>query len=410
MFQLLRQSRYPVEFALLVALALFLPLIEGPKNLAWLGYVCAWLWNRARARDFGGPWDLWDTLIALWIVSGYLVALFAPFDHAEWKGASDLARYASVLWLVKRGGYSWPEVRWVLGALVVSAVAATAHGWWKYWPQIRAGSGEVLQLKSVGHVNHSAIYLAIVLGLCLAWTFARWRAWRLPRRAAALAVNAFLLVSLIVTASRGAVGAALLFFFLLAVAWWPRSRAPLAAALVGLATTGAAIVGLDAEVLRKQKALVAANDALNVRDRIWRTGLAAWEQYPWFGVGMSNYSLIKPEDLAARRAAAGRSFDAERYIRSAHGHSLYVNALAERGAVGAAALFAVLAAWLVRLVRLRPRPDASDDEWLRWGGAASGGFVTVVAGLGNTTLHHEHGILAVLLLGLWLTRLARRAS
>ncbi|MEW5864673.1 MAG: hypothetical protein AB1773_13935 [Pseudomonadota bacterium] len=195
--------RYPVEIGLLIALALFLPLVEAPKNLAWLGYVCVWLWNRARARDFGGPWDLWDTLIALWIVSGYLVALFAPFDHAEWKGADDLARYATVLWLAKRGGYSGREVRWVLGALVVSALAATALGWWKYWPQIRAGHGSALQLKSVGHVNHSAIYLAIVLGLCLAWTLARWRAWSVPRRALALAVDAFLLVSLVVTASRG---------------------------------------------------------------------------------------------------------------------------------------------------------------------------------------------------------------
>jgi O-antigen ligase len=402
--------RYPVEIGLLIALALFLPLVEAPKNLAWLGYVCVWLWNRARARDFGGPWDLWDTLIALWIVSGYLVALFAPFDHAEWKGADDLARYATVLWLAKRGGYSGREVRWVLGALVASAVAAAALGWWKYWPQIRAGHGSALQLKSVGHVNHSAIYLAIVLGLCLAWTFARWRAWSVPRRALALAVDAFLLASLVITASRGAVAAAVLFAMVLAAAWWPRSRAPLVAVLVGLAMTGAAIVGLDAEVLRKQKALVAADDALNVRDRIWRTGLAAWEQYPWFGVGMSNYSLIRPEEVARWRAEAGRPFDAERHVQSAHGHSLYVNALAERGIVGAGVLFAVLGAWLLWLVRFRPRAGAGDEEWRLWGGAASAWFVTVVAGLGNTTLHHEHGILAVLLLGLWLCRLARRAS
>ncbi|MDW8468752.1 MAG: hypothetical protein RML56_06960 [Burkholderiales bacterium] len=37
-------------------------------------------------------------------------------------------------------------------------------------------------------------------------------------------------------------------------------------------------------------------------ERIWRTGLAAWEHYPWFGVGMSKYSLIEPEGLAPARA------------------------------------------------------------------------------------------------------------
>lgn len=125
---------------------------------------------------------------------------------------------------------------------------------------------------------------------------------------------------------------------------------------------------------------------------------------------MSNYSLIRPEEVARWRAEAGRPFDAERHVQSAHGHSLYVNALAERGIVGAGVLFAVLGAWLLWLVRFRPRAGAADEDWRLWSGAASAWFVTVVAGLGNTTLHHEHGILAVLLLGLWLCRLARRAS
>ncbi|MCX7961218.1 MAG: O-antigen ligase family protein [Burkholderiales bacterium] len=393
-----------------MSLALFLPLLEAPKNLAWLAYVGVWLWNRARARDFGGPWDLWDTLIALWIASGYLVAAFAPFDHAEWKGANDLLRYASILWLVKRGGYSVRELRWVLGALVLSALAAAALGFWKYWPAIRAGTGSALQLRSVGHVNHSAIYLAIVLGACTAWIFARWRAWTTAQRAAALAADGFLLVSLLVTASRGAIAAGLATCLLVAAAWWPRSRAPLVATLAAAALAAAALFAMRAEVVRKHEALAASDDILNVRDRIWRTGLAAWEHYPWFGVGMSNYSLIRPEDLGARYAETGRAFDATRYIQSAHGHNLFVNALAERGAVGAGVLFAVLAAWLVWLARLRPRADSSDDAWLLWGAAASGGLVTVLAGLVNTTLHHEHGILAALLLGLWLCSLTRRAS
>lgn len=406
----LREARYPTELGILISLALFLPLLEAPKNLAWLAYVGVWLWNRTRARDFGGPWDLWDTLIALWIASGYLVAAVAPFDHAEWKGANDLLRYASILWLVKRGGYSVRELRWVLGALVFSALAATAFAWWKYWPAIRAGAGSALQLRSVGHVNHSAIYLAIVLGAATAWVFARWRAWTIAQRAAALAADGFLLVSLLVTASRGAIVAGLATCLLVAAAWWPRSRAPLAATLAAAALAAAALFAMRAEVLRKHEALAASDDILNARERIWRTGLAAWEHYPWFGVGMSNYSLIEPEDLARARAAAGRPFELERYLRSAHGHNLYVNALAERGTVGAGALFAVLAAWLVWLVRRRPRADSSDDAWLLWGAAASAALVTLVAGLVNTTLHHEHGILAALLLGLWLCSLARRAS
>jgi hypothetical protein len=71
----------------------------------------------------------------------------------------------------------------------------------------------------------------------------------------------------------------------------------------------------------------------------------------------------------------------------------------------------VLLTWAGYLVRYLPRRDSADDEWLLWGAAASAWIVTAGAGLVNTTLHHEHGILAALLLGLWLSRLrARRAS
>jgi hypothetical protein len=58
----------------------------------------------------------------------------------------------------------------------------------------------------------------------------------------------------------------------------------------------------------------------------------------------------------------------------------------------------------VSLLRNRPVASADDEAWLLWGAAATAWLVTVGVGLVNTTLHHEHGILAVLLLGLWLSK------
>src|SRR5258706_7033473 len=156
----LRKVRFPVETGLLIAFCIFLPLVEMPKNLAWLLYVSAWLLNRARARDWGGRWDLWDTLFALWIASGYLVAAFAGLQGSELGGAHELARYALLGWLVKRAGYSGKELRWLLGALALSTVAGLAHGYWRL--ATGASKNGALQLHSVGHVNHTAIYLAIV--------------------------------------------------------------------------------------------------------------------------------------------------------------------------------------------------------------------------------------------------------
>ena len=401
----LKSSRYPVETALLVALAFFLPLLEAPKNLAWLGFAAAWLWNRASARDFGGRWDLWDTLIACWIASAYVVAAFAPVSHQEWKGANDVLRYAGVLWMVKRGGYGAAELRWVLGAVVAATLAGLALGWWMY---VGGRTGE-LKLKSVGHVNHSAIYLAIVFGLVAAWLSARWRAWGTAWRMSVAIAFVALLVSLLAMASRGAVTAAFLLLMVLAIAYWPYWRAPLYASVAAIILSISVAAVMDIELVTKFRAGFAKDHILGERLLISNMGFAAWERYPWLGVGLGNYSTISVEGVQAWRQLAGKPFDAAQYVGTNHAHSLYVNTLAERGVVGALALAVVLLAWAVWLVRRRPRAADSDLQWLLWGGSLSGWVITIVAGVANTTLHHEHGILATLLLGLWLTNLPRQA-
>lgn len=405
----LKKVRFPIETGLLLAFCIFLPLVEMPKNLAWLLYICAWILNRARTGDWGGRWDHWDTLFALWIASGYLVAAFSGLKGSELGGAHELARYALLGWLVKRAGYLKQELSWPIVALVVSTVAGLAHGYWRI--ASGASASGVLQLHSVGHVNHTAIYLAIMFGVCTSWLFARWHAWGTGRRAAALAVWGIMLVSLIVTASRGAVAAGFLTLLLIAAAWWSRTRALLAASLAVVAFSAIAVVALNSELLRKQETFAARDNTLSSRDAIWRMSASAWERYPWFGIGMDNYSLLTYERVRAWRTEAGKEFQQSRYLQQAHAHSLFMNALAERGSTGFAALAAVLLAWLAALLRWRPRLGDEDLQWILWGGATSAWTITVGVGLVNTTLHHEHGLLAALLLGLWLSTLpARRAS
>lgn len=405
----LKQSRYPVEIGLLLAFCIFLPLVEAPKNLAWLGYAAAWLLNRARARDFGGGWRASDTLVALWLGAAYLAVAFAGLPGNSFAKTTDVAMSALLFWMVTRAGYAAREMRWLLGALVLSTVAGLAIGYWRMWSGV--GKSGTLQLHSVGHVNHTAIYIAIMLGVCASWLFARWRGWPANRRVVAFALTALVLASLVVTASRAAVGVGLLLLLALGLAWWPRWRAPLAAGALAVALVAAMVGGFGAQVMQKQWDNAAAKNVLSHRDGIWRMGLAGWERYPWFGVGKDNYKLITHDLVRGWRLQAGKDYDAARYVRFPHAHSLYVNTLAERGAVGFAALMAVLLAALVALLRRRPRPGDGDLAWLLWGGAVSAWIVTVGVGGFNTTLHHEHGHLAALLLALWLSTLTpRRAS
>ena len=320
--------------------------------------------------------------------------------HKEWGGALDLLRYGSVLWLLKRSRFDERELAVLFGALAIGAVGALAHG---YWRLEVTGQRRFLELKSVGHVNHSAIYLAILLGATVSVVAAYWRRLSPSMRAAAAMLLALFAVSLFVMQSRTAIAVTLALVVLLGIAWWPRAR------LVALATILAAavvvVVALVArvDVVKKQEDRAAEGNVLAYRAQIWNTARATWQRFPLFGVGMSNYSVIPPEAVREWRAQAGKPYEEKDFVvRSGHAHSLYYNTLAERGTVGFAALAAVLLAWAWRLVRRYPGRAGDDRAWALWGGALSGWFVTVFAGVGNTSLHHEHALLSVILLGLWL--------
>ena len=152
-----------------------------------------------------------------------------------------------------------------------------------------------------------------------------------------------------------------------------------------------------AEVFEKHTESVQAGHALNYREQAWSLALSTWQRHPWFGVGMDNFAL------------ASRELQSQ-LLRDLipHAHNLYLNTLAERGVVGAAPLAAVLIAWGWWLIRRRPRVADGEHDWLLWAAAASAWLVTVMVGMVNTTLHDEHGLLAALLLGLWLPRSDRR--
>jgi len=238
------------ELGLLVVLCFSLPLWEAPKNLAWLAYAAVWILNRARRRDFGGPWGAWDTLIALWIASGYVVAAFAGLHGGEWRGAGDILRYGSIFWLVKRARYADAEIMLVLGTLVAATVVGLAQGYWRLWSG--TGKSGELQLNSVGHVNHTAVYLAIMLGLCASWLIARWKSWSAALRVGGIAVCLLVLASLVVTSSRDSIVAGLLMLIALGVAWWPKWRAPLVLSAVTMIAVIVAAVALDTQVRGKR--------------------------------------------------------------------------------------------------------------------------------------------------------------
>ena len=386
------------------AFAFVLPQFEAPKNLLWIAYALLWIINRWRARDFGGPWDSWDSLIAVWIASGYVSALYAGLHRSEWVSAFDVLRYGSILWFMRRSGYSETTLRYLLACLVIGTLAALLRGYYELHFVPRADrQPRNLGLNSVGHVNHSAIYVAITFGAALAWVRGAWRTDRPTHRAIGVALCTAFVLSIFVMESRATVGVSLVVGLVLLGIYASRSGRRPWKVLAGATLFIAAMAIVRPEVVEKNSLRLKENNLFAFRDNIWRAGLVAWRQYPAFGVGMGNYGMIDYTRLEQWSDARGETLDRTRVLPQAHAHSLYINTLVERGAAGLLAVLTVLAAWGWSLGRSIPATNDSPVRWAYWGGALAAWLVAVLVGFVNTTLHHEHALISMLLLGGWLS-------
>jgi O-antigen ligase len=394
---------FQFEAFALCAFAFVLPQFEVPKNVLWIAYVLLWLANRWRSRNFGGRWDGWDSLFAAWIASAYLSAMFAGLQNSEWKSAFDVARYGIILWLMRRSRYGEDILRTVLACLVLGTLAALVSGYCSLlFVPSPDGQPRYLGLRSVGHVNHSAIYLAIAFAAALAWVRGSWRNETAKHRSLGLAICAAFALSIFVMQSRATVGVALLVGFFLLAVYAFRSGKRLWKVLAGAILIVTALMITKPEVVEKNSLRMKEANLFAFRDRIWRTGVEAWRQFPAFGVGMGNFGRISLARMEQWSKERGDQFDGSRVLPQAHAHSLFINTAAERGTVGLTVLIAVLAAWIVSLARAVPATSDSAVRWAYWGGALGAWLVAVLVGLVNTTMHHEHALISVMLLGGWL--------
>jgi O-antigen ligase len=384
------------ELFLLLALAFVLPLYEAPKNIAGTLFFVVWFTNRIRAKDFGGAWSAWDSLLAALAAVNVVATAFAGIKGGEWVGLRDVIRTLLLMWCLMRAGYTQTQWARVFIALIAGTLLAIAGGVWKLY----ANQMEGLELHSVGHANHSASYLCIVFGAALAWLFGCWKS--LPSRHRVLLIAALCAcgIAIVLTGSRVAVVCAAFLVLLVGALHLKKSWKPLVIAVGTLAAAIVLVVAADPWVLRKHVRNLKEENVLAYRDQIWDRAMTAWRAYPVFGVGMDNFSRIGDEHYRKWKEAQGGTFDPKRTYTSSHPHSLYFDALAERGTAGALLLFALVAGWVFSMWRGRPRGD-EEFGMAVLGGSAAALFVTLFIGLVNTTFHNEQFAAAMICLGAW---------
>ena len=391
------------EWALLVLLAIALPLSEALKNIASVIFLVVWLGafhKDSQARWFMGKWD-W--IFTLFIGSATISTLLAfDFGH-NWMMWGDTLLAVSLAWTLAHSSLQDRQIHWLLAAIILSTLVATLVGLWQW--QI-SHEKTFFELNSVGYFNQSAMYLGMVAALTA------WSSIILYNK-----INRYLFAGLcVITVLFSCVmlwgesrGGMLAFFltlvFLVSFFLYNRRINLKKIGLWNLAIVLIFSIFLAINPHLIEKSIEKSQEPGGVssgRGIIAEVSLEVFKHYPFFGIGVANHEKVSHETMAHWRGEDEALWQ-QLYPKNFHPHNLYLGTLAERGLVGVVILIILLIAWLHLVFATGRRQNLTTTQWLVWGFGSSVLLVTLFAGFFNTPLRHENARLAFLGLGLMLS-------
>ena len=395
-----------LDLVMLSLMIVSLPSVEGPKNIFLVFYLITRILTECLTfNQEKFHWSHWDSMFLTIVVTALLSTIFAGMPHLEeWKGYKVLLTAILTGWFLSRARYKQENYQFLFKLIVLSTLPPLI---WGLYENLVIHSRETLEIHSVGHVNHSAIYLVMIFGAALSWFLSSLNIKKetLQKKFQAILLGMLSLlffISLIIGQSRGAFGIGVILGLSLMILLGKNKKTR----LIGLAC----IIGillltvlLKTNIVQKQIRNTDNNNVLAFRDRVWNASLEASRFSPMLGIGMSNWHFINLDQLKQSVEDRGETFDAEKYYFPGHSHNFYLTALVERGILGLIVTFIFMLAWIASLIKNFGRAKRSNEEIFLWAGSFSAWVATFGIGLVNTTFHHEHAILACLFLGLYVS-------
>jgi hypothetical protein len=152
-----------IELTFLSLFLAFLPSLEGPKNIFLAGYLVVALFRQFQLPS--SKLNVWDWVFLSLICSSFLSALF-PFmaGGSEWKGFRGMLLWIAFGWTLFRSDYNFEEKNYLFIFAIVMTLPPLL---WGLTQLLILFTKDSLELHSVGHVNHSAIYLCMIFGASL---------------------------------------------------------------------------------------------------------------------------------------------------------------------------------------------------------------------------------------------------
>ncbi len=384
------------KFIFLALMLAVLPNLEVPKNLFALLFVLSWFVIAKKSRDWGGKWQSIDAIFLLWILADIIVGLNAVMIHDQpANGSKDIIKFVLVGWAISRSGFTSGQIIRLCIIAIIFTVAPLGYIY------IDCSGGECIALNSVGHVNHTAIYLLIVYILSLSllllnfFSLKRWERWVLF---SSVVILGYVIID---TNSRASTGIMLLvtclclgylIFVYRTIQVWLASTLIVASTLVFFKYNPPSVFN------KFQTGSSLLGDS--PRQKIRNFSHYVFKKNPVLGIGFGNFSNLDHKYIKPLVLQEKRVYNADEFMPYAHPHNVYYTYLVG----GGLAIFSIFVwFWLYMLFAIKRSYVFSKDRWLTFAGI---GVVITNLGIGfvNTTLAHEHALITMFVLGLMIAR------
>ena len=384
-------SKIDSRFLFLLGLLVFLPAFEVPKNLFALLFVLSWVFIAKKNNYWGGKWRIIDSIFLLWILADIVVSINAIVSH-QLSGSNfrDIIRFVLIAWVLSRTDFSKEKLTQSALALLVALIFTLSYGYY-------SGQGELKELHSVGHLNHTAIFLILAYSVSLSLLLFNFKSLEKYQKIILFISTIILLLASIDTSSRAVFGLlviiTLIDFLYLFVKVKKYSLILFALGIFSCIGTYLAYEPPEAlqEILGQKSILDDTH-----REQIRNFSYYAVKANPYLGIGFGNFSQITMDDIKPYIIADKGVFNRSLYDSASHAHNVFFNYLISGGVL----IFSIfLWFWFYVVWVIFKLMTRGENDWIV---ISAIGVVMVNLGIGlvNTTLHHEHAILSMYVLGL----------
>jgi O-antigen ligase len=394
-----------LELTFLSLFLAFLPSLEAPKNIFLAGYLITALYRQSQLP--ASKWSIWDWVFLSLIISSFLSALF-PFmaGGSEWKGFRGMLLWITFGWTLFRADYNFEEKKYLFIFAILMTIPPLL---WGLTQLLILFTKDSLQLHSVGHVNHSAIYLSMMAGAGLSLLVSQLQSAQKKYVFITSLLFILFISSVIISQSRGAFG----IVFLLVFTLFLLSKLSTKIKTIALALLTIFLISITfvkpVSVIEKQIANQNNHNVLSQRDKVWRAAFEVARLNPILGIGGGNWNHIEIDQIKSAVKSRGEAFNAEDFaLQYHHPHNIYLSNLVDRGILGLITFLSFMFIWLITLIKSYKKFNQDSKAMLFIMGSFSAWTTIFGIGFVNTTFHHENALLALFFLSLHLSYLRQK--